>query len=488
MKKVLALSLLLSSIISAQAATNVQTGQVWVTGAAFNPSVAAPAFGTFLRPFAANSPWNSKPVNPVLGTKVVVMPSEASPIHLPQISSDKWSTAVFPTTKEDPPMTVYTNTWQSGISNLDAGTKPASIVIPHWPTGVTPATGNDGHADIVDVDSGKIYSFWQLQNVDGQWRASKYSWSPLNGTGFGDPAHSNQGPRAASVPTIAGLIRANEIKDGEPVYKHALAMSLDDASLSPTAPSYVYPATSTDADIKTNHGTLSDGARLMLPADFQLSANATADLRKVVETLKQYGAYIVDKNMDTPYYIYVEIGSELDLGELNPLKADLEKIRLALRPLVSAEKWVDGNGVDTADALKAPASINLLSMRGDWVTKWGGGKAVFNSELQALELPTPLGKNANHVENYGSGLTQNPAWAHVNVGDKLRFAVSSTNNARAQFEVLPPGSLVSIIDSKSLGNGEYFDFVWPAGGWYRMNIDSGMGAPSTVQATLTKLP
>lgn len=491
MRKILALSVLLSLNVGAQNASNNQGGQVWSTSAAFDTAAAAPAFGTYLKPFLATSPWNSKPINPVLGTKVVVEPN---PAVLPQIAEGSLSTGVFQAVKEDKPMTVYP-LYRAGIAHPDNGPDVASVTIPHWPANVIPAEGDDGHADIVDESSGMIHSFWQLKNVDGVWKSTQYSWSLVKGTGFGDPAHINQGARAAGVPTMAGLIRKHEIDDGETVYKHALAMSLDYASLSRTV-GYVYPATSTDSNydkgndnpLKINRGTIPDGTRLMLPSDFKLPFKAEPDLVKVVETLKEYGAYVVDRNFSTPYFIYVERGSDFHLGEQNEdYKRNLEQIRLALRPLVSATKWVDGNGADTFDKLKPEANSNVLSMRGPWYHKYGVGDGAFNSEKQAFEFPTP-GQNRTITNQKECKLFDGVTWAKIVPGDRMRFWVYGSNDAFASLRVFVGDWSNAVVLSGDIKSNQHFDFVWPAGGNCTMDAVSGVGGPSLVQATLRKLP
>lgn len=490
MRNLLALSLLVSLNVSAQSADNMQRGEVWSTASAFNASAATKSFGTYLTPFSVNSPWNSRPVNPVLGTSVVVMPSVHVPYKYdPQITSRQISTGFFVAAASDPAVTVYPRTPQ-GITNTDVGGVVASVTIPRWPAGVVPAAGPDGHADIYDEVTGRIYSFWQLRETASGWTAENYSWSHIKGTGWGDPAHAKQGARATGAPTIAGLIRKHEINDGEPVYAHALSMTLAANSLSKTI-GYVYPATATDHDLGANTGTVSAGTRLMLPADFQLSSSATADLKKVVETLKQYGAYVVDRNTDTPYNMHVEQGADISLGS-SPA-ADLEKIRLALRPLISAEKWLDGNGMQTADALKPAANLNVLSMRGPWVRLYGAAapgdnaNGVYNSELQALELPTPTTTYAITARNtVQTGINRIPTWAKFVPGDRLRFWVYGTNNAKARMEIRSTNG--TQIDSGMLGSNQYYDFVAPPGGEYWFSGLSGMGGPSMIQATLTKLP
>ena len=57
----------------------------------------AGAFGTALRPFSAQSPWNSRPVEPVLDDWEIPKASYA-----PALESGKWSTGVFVCAPSDP--------------------------------------------------------------------------------------------------------------------------------------------------------------------------------------------------------------------------------------------------------------------------------------------------------------------------------------------------------------------------------------------------
>src|SRR3990167_8169530 len=71
------------------------------TGQATAQTVAKSACGTFERPFAANSPWNSRPLEPVLGS-ATIPPSD----YYPTVSIDKYSTAVYRATPQDGPVTI----------------------------------------------------------------------------------------------------------------------------------------------------------------------------------------------------------------------------------------------------------------------------------------------------------------------------------------------------------------------------------------------
>ena len=231
------------------------------------------AYGTYLRPFAVNSLWNSRPVNPVFGTFVIPTSS-----YFPAISSGAYSTGVFLAASTDQAMTVVgtgsTATTTVGVADPDSGGSRV-VTIPRWPADVLPATGTDGHADIVDPITNIIHSFWQLKQVNGQWRAALYSWSKLSGNGWGDPAHYYQGARAVGIPASAGLIRKDELKDGLPTFPHALAMSLTFNALSDgvTNPAYVFPATSADNSASANTGAIPQGALLMLPPSFDSSGS-----------------------------------------------------------------------------------------------------------------------------------------------------------------------------------------------------------------------
>lgn len=229
-------------------------------------ALAATDFETPLKPFSAQSPWNARPVKPVLGDFEIPRST-----YYPTLAEGMWSTGVFVASATDTPMTVLGPRDKPGVWDPDTESIHKSIVIPRWPAGVLPASGSDGHADIVDPISGIIHSFFVLKNVDGQWRAQQYAWTRLDGRGWGEPGHYFQGARAAAVPTMGGLIRTREVNDGDSVYRHALAMSLTFNALS-TGPTYIFPATSADGGAeKTNSGQIPEGALLMLPPDYDLS-------------------------------------------------------------------------------------------------------------------------------------------------------------------------------------------------------------------------
>jgi hypothetical protein len=436
-------------------------------------------WGSFLKPFAADSLWNSRPVDPTFSNFEIPKSS-----YFPAIGTGPYSTGVFLADANDPPIIIQPPEGKKGIWDPDAGELRSSFAIPHWPASVKPATGSDGHADIIDPVSGIVHSFFQLKNINGVWTAQQYAWSPLGGTGWGDPSHHFQGARAAGVSTTAGLIRKHEINDGQPTYMHALAMSLTYNALSAN-PTYIYPATSADTGAeKQNSGEIPEGALVMLPPDFDTSKISNLQLRKVADTLKTYGAYVVDRNVGTPYVIYVENGSGFDLhhgGWDVKVASDLDRIRAGLRQVKSAKGWIDGNGHEFSPH---SAHANVLSMRGPWELVSGTKPGVFDTGSQTLSFAAPAdGKSVVQHNGNSTGLSH-VVWAKLPAGTPMRFTVKASGAAKLQLVVYQGSNKVA--DSGALGNGRSLQFAWPAGAWINLVATSDPTSASTVSAELVE--
>jgi len=412
-------------------------------------------FGTFETPFSADSPWNVRPDQPILGDATI-----QKSIYYPTITEGKWSSGVFEARPSDSPVTIYPFDDRPGIWDPDAEAMRHSITIPHWPANVTPAGGSDGHADIVDESLGIIYSFWQLRKEGDFWRAVQYAWTPLAGRGWGEPGHYFQGSRAAGVPTSGGLIRSHEITDGLSYYRHALAISLASNSLSPN-PAYVFPATSADHGAsKTNTGTIPEGTLLMLPHNFETENIRDNKIRKVVETLKIYGAYVVDRNIGTPFVIYVQNGSNFRLmGEKwdNSIARELDRVRAELRPVVSVEGWIDGNNKPA----KLTRHLNLLSMRGKWQLIQGETIGDYDTLKQSI-IFSKAAVDVIQVNTGGRSINGSAVhWAAPSVGEAYKLTAHCTGGARIRLVLLSKNK-VKLFDSGELKDGESVVFDWPA--------------------------
>lgn len=446
----------------------------------------APArtWGTFLWPFAADSPWNSRPVEPVLGSATIPTSD-----YFPAVQDGRFSSAVFLARPSDPPVTVRPLPGSPGVYDADAEQRLDAITIAHWPADTLPAGGGDGHADIVDEGLGVVHSFWQLRQMPDGWHAMQYAWAPLRGRGWGDPAHYFQGARAAGVPTAGGLIRKHELNDGDSQYRHALAMSLTYNGLSAN-PTYVYPATSADTGAAdTNSGAIPEGALLMLPPGFDAERIADPRLRKVARTLKTYGAYVVDRNRGTPFVIYAEIGSgSFTLRDAagrwdDAAGRELHRMREALRPVVGASAWIDGNG----RRFQPGRDFNLLSLRGRWRPQAGdGGSATarFDTWQQAL-LFEPGPARSVVVNDMANGFSH-IAWAKPEAGHSYRLAVNATHGASLRMQLrscdaTPP----TVLDSGELHDGGAYTFSWPARPCgVHWTASNGDGAASRIGAEL----
>lgn len=444
------------------------------------PAVSLPSparviqFGTFDRPFSINSLWNLRPRQVSFGSAVI-----PASTYFPLVGTGAYSSSAFEAKQTDSAMTVYPSPGRAGVWDADAQSAVPSVTIPRWPASTVPASGTDGHADIVDEANGIIHSFWQLRQVNGVWTATQYAWARLDGRGWGDGVHYFQGARAAGIAPIAGLIRKSEINDGASQFYHALAMSMDFSGMSGVQ-QYVFPATSGDTTFRENSGSFPTGALMMLPPTYDESRIANLDLRKVVKTLKTYGAYVVDRNHGTPFYIYVENGSDYTLhrgGWNSAVGEELQRIRAELRQVLHAKDWVNiyGEPVQTVEP------IGILHMRGSWTPLNGGTRPRYDSMLQgvvfgptdrAYTFEAESGRSISHVN-----------WSQPVKGKIYEFRVSATNGGRAHLRFW--GSGTEQFNSKSLGDGQTFRFVWPSvDGLSILGVTSGVGSGSTVKATL----
>ena len=395
------------------------------------------------------------------------------------VGSGAYSAGVFEGLPTDPPMEIVGPAGSKGLWNADAEEYTPSITIPHFPTATTPSTSGDGHADIIDSTTGIVHSFWQLKQVNGKWQAHTYGWTKVDGRGWGDPARYYQGARAAGVPPLAGLIRKHEIDDGADSFSHALAMSLTFNALG-GKPTYVYPATSADTYAASlNYGQIPEGSLVMLPPSFDVSKLTSAKLRKVANTLKKYGAYVVDQNEGTPYYIYVENNSGYCMHCMpwnSVVAAELQTVRAALRQVVAADGWIDGDG----KAMVPQKQFNLLSMRGPWTRQTGTGTGKFNTYSGAVEFGPTTGPTTL-VNGTNRGLA-GVNWAKATAGTTMKLTAITTGGGKFRAQVYS-GSTIA-FDTGMMINGATARFVLPTGGWYVFYVVSGTGAASSVKATL----
>ena len=207
----------------------------------------------------------------------------------------------------------------------------------------------------------------------------------------------------------------------ERLRRQVLAIALPSQSLANGIgqPTYVFPATTADTTAFTNTGEIPLGTRIMLPSWFDHTTITSPALRKIANTLKVYGAFVVDRTYDTAYSIYVENGAKFSLmpnGWDSTVVADLERMRSAMRPVVWAQDWVNGD----SKPLVAFEKPGVLSMRGEWQVQGGGvGPGAFDTWQQALTFPY-TDKKLSQI-NYSTGASH-VSWAKLKTGETMRFA------------------------------------------------------------------
>lgn len=453
----------------------------------FVSSAFAIDFSTFQKPFAANSLWNSMPANPVLSN--IGIPAS---LYNATAYSPAFSATCYYTDSNDPPVTIKKTPGYVGIHERDKEQYVNEITLPHWPVNVLPATGSDAHADVIDVDNKVIHSFYRLKYVNGELTTLLYSWMPLNGSGWADPAHFYQGGRAVGIPACAGMIRVHEVNDGDEMFRHALAMSLTYNALS-ASPGYVFPATAADISLAGNTGQIPEGALLMLPANFDESKFRTPLLKKIAKTLKTYGAYVVDRNYGTPYVIYSEIGA--DTRSSGNAYNEHTAIQKALRMVSSTNGYKDGNGNNFTPNM----NLNILSMRGPWARGFNYQPdstncssscemiGQFDSYKQAIlfgSTDEPI------IQSNSSGRSVvNIAWAKPKKGDKYQLTAKNTGGGLLRIVIRDPSKNDLIVfDSKELTDAQSIIFTWPIDDYDFTTIAiSGVSDESSVSGTLVRI-
>lgn len=415
---------------------------------------AAAGFGTFERPFSAQSYWNSRPTGVELGDFQI-----PDSTYRPLVGEGPYSTSAFLADENDSPQKVFGIAGKPGLWELDGEQFIPNVTIPRWPSETIPARGSDGHADIVDPIDGVIHSFLNLKkDKEGRWTASMYAWTRLDGRGWGDPSHYYQGARAAAVPPMAGLVRKHEVNDGQPLYHHALAMSLTFNGLS-SETGYVFPATSADRTWKENTGGIPEGALLMLPEAFDTNLISDPGLRKIAETLKVYGAYVVDRNHGTPFYIYVENGSKFEYQKPKwdaSVTKDLKRIQKALRQVTSVQGWVDGHGKE----FDAVENLNLISMRGPWVKTKGSGEARYDTWTQSMVITDDAseGSEFQHRNNRSFSAVD---WARMKAGKSYALQFKASEGIQMELKIFGTKGKRMLFNSHWLNNGDSVKFTWP---------------------------
>lgn len=251
------------------------------------------------RPFSPDSPWNTK------------IPADAS--------IDPGSTEYIAGVASDNALYINMNEWTVATYYIDAATTPKYRFFPLFPTvqsaGIEPSTripapdfatpsgpaGGTEFLAMIDPKAGKAWELHQPQmnDEDGNWRATFGSVVDLTGTGVSAPWMKVASPgdaaaaRPSGIPLVAGLIRLDELKAGR--IDHALAFAYS----APRTDRFVAPASDglySGAHRPATHFGLPMGARIQLDPDYDIENTLLSPAGKVIaRALQEYGAILVDE-------------------------------------------------------------------------------------------------------------------------------------------------------------------------------------------------
>ena len=205
---------------------------------------------------------------------------------------------------------------------------------------------------------------------------------------------------------------------------------------------------------------------------------------------------MVDRNTDTPFSIYVENGGGWPLysgSNLTPVYQSMEQIRLALRQVISASSYLDGNGNPTT--ANVPDNFNILSMRGPWQLTAPAGATLgrFNTFTQSVEFPSAPTyveqSNGNGTGIAGGSATGANAvgvsWGRPVAGATYKVTAIGTGGARIVVQLWVGGNVVS--QTPYLSDGQSANVTWPAsGGWAVVIARSAPNQAGSIRATMIK--
>lgn len=276
-----------------------------------------PARDAALHPFASNSPWNT-PIGSGARFESVTGPATASLLAggKPVINRDQWSVGVFVATSADPKATLV------GVRNKL--TFNDAII----PLATTPTGGTDRHVAVVQPDRVTAYDVFKWETYTGGVATTQIANRlDLRGSGVG------VGGRAARVPALAGLIRAQELKDLK--INHALALAAPGTVLKS---GYVWPASAQDAHAATSYtGQAPMGSLFAIPGSVDVTKlGLSPEGLALARALQNYGTYLVD-----------QAGTNALYCELSCNTTQYDALRVAWRTLQPHVRAVTNNTATT---------------------------------------------------------------------------------------------------------------------------------------------
>lgn len=268
------------------AASNAGTGQGVVggpgsesnipdaTGAPAIAGIGSTSAAGIIRPFAANSPWNTPIAGLPLDGRSAFWVANVKIRR--GVREDGRGARPVPRVVNSP-LFINTRKWTTPVVDEDGGvsTRVVCRQLPPYcgdgntvsslliPPGQDPLPQYDGWFTVLNRAQGVAYDLWRARRGGENSDVISYQYMrkwDLNGPGYQQPDQVSA--RGSGLPLFAGLILPEEIQAGR--IDHALAISLP----GPAQRKYIQPASSTDGVGAVN--SMPEGARLRLKANVRL--------------------------------------------------------------------------------------------------------------------------------------------------------------------------------------------------------------------------
>jgi hypothetical protein len=248
------------------------------------------------RPFAPTSFWNAR-----LAADAAIDPKSEAYVDRLQYLLDRWVPYINTTRYSTPVYTVRADQPKVHVTldREDGGDLQAAFDQVPIPPRAEPADGSDRHMVVWQPSSDTMWEFWHARRLDDGWHAEyggrmvNVSKSPGHYTAIRNASgdyieHSQWGASATSLPLLGGLIRIDELREGE--IDHALAVALPEIR----AGAYSWPAQRTDG--KSYHpDAIPEGARLRIDPRVNLDELEMApSIRMMAVAAQRYGIVVRD--------------------------------------------------------------------------------------------------------------------------------------------------------------------------------------------------
>lgn len=263
-----------------------------------------PVAGAQKQLFAPTSFWNrplppsSRPApdSPTLVSSLVDMVNQEVAGHWgPWISITGFSTPIYTVPGSQPKVRVALGTPNPAL-------QAAFDKVP-VPPDARPADGSDAQMTIWQPSTDRLWEFWHMRRVGGQWAAQwggamrDVSRSP----GYFDSrswpgAQPFWGATATSLPLVGGLMRISELQSGE--LDHALALGLPRTR----AKAFVWPAQRSDGNTAAA-SAIPEGTRFRIDPRLDLdSLHLPALTLMMARAVQRYGMVVRDTSGVVTFY------------------------------------------------------------------------------------------------------------------------------------------------------------------------------------------